>query len=232
MIYYNDDYELDAKKCLDQLYKITLSIESLYGMDKIWYEKGTSRKQALKDIVFSRKHAVEETICRWNKRCRKNYPLFSEGIWDGGNDNNSCSVNYMKINYQYPQETNLEINMHSSSDEFHIDKVIRFMIEIVSVKKDAFAFIHSNGYWFLNRNVFLDRLCVGWMIYIPSVVLPELIPEAAKIVPIIEGGTQRGTIIVSTEDIFDGAKKEHIEKANNIEIKLLQLGYLPLLREL
>ncbi|EON2110544.1 hypothetical protein ACNC9E_004999 [Escherichia coli] len=70
------------------------------------------------------------------------------------------------------------------------------------------------------------------MIYIPSIILPELIPEAAKIVPVFEGEKQRGTIVVSTEEVFDGNNKEHIEKSNDIEIRLLDLGLLPLLTEL
>lgn len=79
---------------------------------------------------------------------------------------------------------------------------------------------------------FPDRIYVGWMLYLPHVVLPELIPEAAKIVPVFDGEKQKGTIIVSTEEEFDGSNKEHINKANNIEIKLLDLGLLPLMVEL
>ncbi|HAS0918211.1 DotU family type IV/VI secretion system protein [Enterobacter cloacae] len=56
--------------------------------------------------------------------------------------------------------------------------------------------------------------------------------RAAKIVPIIENAKQKGTIVVSTEEIFDGSNKEHIGKANDIEIKLLDLGLLPLMTEL
>ncbi|PLV61894.1 hypothetical protein NV64_07330 [Erwinia sp. B116] len=71
------------------------------------------------------------------------------------------------------------------------------------------------------------------MLYIPAVILAELIPEAARVVPVLnEGGTQKGTIIVPTEDVFDGSKKEHIDKSNDIEIRLLDLGLLPLMTEL
>ncbi|MCT9846553.1 hypothetical protein C6560_06005 [Enterobacter sp. FS01] len=59
--------------------------------------------------------------------------------------------------------------------------------------------------------------------------LPELIPEDAKILSIIENDKQVGTIVVSIEDIFDGAKKEYIGKANGIEIRLLDLDLLPLM---
>ncbi|WP_448949750.1 hypothetical protein [Klebsiella pneumoniae] len=50
--------------------------------------------------------------------------------------------------------------------------------------------------------------------------------------PVMDGDNQKGTIIVSTEEIFDGNNKEHIGKANDIEIKLLDLGLLPLMTEL
>jgi hypothetical protein len=48
----------------------------------------------------------------------------------------------------------------------------------------------------------------------------------------MNGDKQKGTLIISTEEVFDGNKKEHIEKSNDIEIKLLDLGCLPLMTEL
>jgi hypothetical protein len=70
------------------------------------------------------------------------------------------------------------------------------------------------------------------MLYIPHIVLPHLLPQAAKVIPVIDGEEQKGTIVVSTEDIFDGSNKEHIGKANDLEIRLLDLGLLPLITEL
>lgn len=46
--------------------------------------------------------------------------------------------------------------------------------------------------------------------------LTELIPEAARVVPVMDGDNQeKRTIIVSTEEIFDGNNKEHIGKARH-----------------
>ncbi|EJG0757414.1 immunity 52 family protein, partial [Cronobacter sakazakii] len=92
--------------------------------------------------------------------------------------------------------------------------------------------VDSNGYNFLGRNVFPDRLAVGWMLYIPYIILTELVPEAAKVVPVFDGEKQIGTIVISTDEIFDGNNIEHIRKANDIEIRLLDLGLLPLMTEL
>lgn len=70
------------------------------------------------------------------------------------------------------------------------------------------------------------------MLFIPAIILPNLIPGAARVVPVLKDSKQIGTIVVSTEEIFDGNNKEHIGKANDIEIRLLDLGLLPLLTEL
>ena len=70
------------------------------------------------------------------------------------------------------------------------------------------------------------------MLFIPAIILPDLVPDAARVVPVLNDNKQTGTIIVSTEEIFDGNNKEHIGKANDIEIRLLDLGLLPLMTEL
>ncbi|ELY6206101.1 immunity 52 family protein, partial [Cronobacter sakazakii] len=94
------------------------------------------------------------------------------------------------------------------------------------------ASINTNGYWNANKNVFPDRMYVGWMIYIPEIILPDLITEASTVIPVVVAEKQIGTIVVSTDDIFDGNNIEHIRKANDIEIRLLDLGFLPLMTEL
>ncbi|HAV2210157.1 TPA: hypothetical protein JHJ93_003451 [Enterobacter cloacae] len=90
----------------------------------------------------------------------------------------------------------------------------------------------ENGYDEVYKKVFPDRISCGWMLFIPAIVLPDLIPEAARVIPVLKDNKQIGTIVVSTEEIFDGNNKEHIGKANDIEIKLLDLGLLPLMTEL
>ncbi|EPY2900826.1 hypothetical protein ACXDBF_003675 [Cronobacter sakazakii] len=70
------------------------------------------------------------------------------------------------------------------------------------------------------------------MIYIPAIILPGLITEASKVIPAVVAEKQKETIVVSTDDIFYGNNIEHIRKANDIEIRLLDLGLLPLMTEL
>lgn len=231
-IYFNDNVLPNAYNCLLELYNRTLSVEKLFGKNKVWYEKGYSKKQALQYIVFSGSMASQDIVDKWSVRCKKDYPLLIEGVWDGENDNSICSINYMRKHVNNPAKTNIEISLTGSEREVTTEKMIVFFKEVINDKFDAYAFIHTNGYWFNEHNVFPDRICAGWMIYIPHIINDSLIPEAAKIVPVMLQDKQKGTIIVSIGEIFDGTNKEHIAKANDIEIRLLDLGLLPLMTEL
>ncbi|MCG7780637.1 Imm52 family immunity protein [Lelliottia amnigena] len=138
---------------------------------------------------------------------------------------------YKKTCRKY-KKTNLDVSITCDKAEINTVKVVEFLISLVCNKSGIYASVNTNGYWNNGENVFPDRICVGWMIYIPAIILPELIPEAAQIVPVMVTEKQKGTIIISTSDVFDGTNKEHIGKANDIEIKLLDLGLLPLMTEL
>ncbi|MCK7463530.1 immunity 52 family protein [Enterobacter roggenkampii] len=119
-----------------------------------------------------------------------------------------------------------------NEEEIDETKIIEFIMSLICNKKHVYASINTNGYWNNSNNVFPDRIPVGWMIYIPAIILAELIPQAARVVPVMDGEKKKGTIAVSTEEIFDGNNKEYIGKSNDLEIKLLDLGLLPLMTEL
>ena len=134
--------------------------------------------------------------------------------------------------YDERNRASVELTLVVNNEETLLCRFISFVSYLVAFFKCSYMSIDSNGYNLLGKNVFPDRLAVGWMLYIPHIVLTELIPEAARVVPVMDGDKQKGTIVVSTEEIFDGNNKEHIDKANDIEIKLLDLGLLPLMTEL
>lgn len=230
--YYEDIQTPSVELCLDELFYISELIDVLLGTKKKWYEKGYSRKQALDHIVFNHKKAEPHVIERWRSQVKKNHPLIIEGVWDGEVDSKICSINYIKKHVDNIKKTNLDVIITCNETDISIEKVVALLTSLVCDKGQIYAPINTNGYWNNERNVFPDRICVGWMIYIPAIILPRLIPEAAKIIPIFDSEKQKGTIVVSTEEIFDGNNKDHIGKANDIEIRLLDLGLLPLMTEL
>ncbi|UNK21964.1 Imm52 family immunity protein [Yersinia intermedia] len=230
--YYEDTLRPDVELCLDELFYISELIDGMLGTKKRWYEKGYSRKQALEYVVFDHDKAEPKVVERWRSQINKDYPLIIEGVWDGETDSKVCSINYIKKHVENIKKTTLDVSITCGETDVNVEKVIDFLTFLVSNKGHVYASINTNGYWNNSENVFPDRICVGWMIYIPAILLPELIPEAARIVPVMTAEKQKGTIVVSTIDIFDGRNKEHIGKANDVEIKLLDLGFLPLMTEL
>ena len=230
--YYEDTRPPDVELCLDELFYISRLIDSLLKTKKRWYEKGYSRKQALEHIVFNHDKLEPGVIERWSKQIKKSSPSIIEGIWDGEVESRICSINYIKKHIENLKKTNLDVSITCNVEEVNVTNVIEFITSLVCNKRNVYASINTNGYWNNSNNVFPDRIPVGWMIYIPAIILAELIHEAAQVVPVMDGEKQKGTIVVSTEDVFDGSNKDHICKANDIEIKLLDLGLLPLMTEL
>ncbi|MDG0024725.1 Imm52 family immunity protein [Trinickia sp. Y13] len=82
-------------------------------------------------------------------------------------------------------------------------------------------------YYTLHR-VFPKRPGAGWMLYLPTAITSEAVPEAAELVPVTESGRQTGTIIVSVaDDVFSADNPDHVKIANAIEIRLADQDLLP-----
>ena len=229
----------------------SLNIEHMLSEQREWYLKGYSKKQALRHQVFISDQVIPDNILSlWKERYKKSYPFFGEGIWDGKNDNNSAGIDltssFSSTNRRNnPLSLTIDFSVCSESTKLTSEKMLAFMERLLilneyctflNVESGGYSFpeivTSGNGYDEIYKKVFPDRISCGWMLFIPAIIFPELIPEAARVSPVIKENKQIGTIIVSTEEIFDGNNKEHISKANDIEIKLLDLGLLPLMTEL
>ncbi|WP_259281644.1 immunity 52 family protein [Atlantibacter hermannii] len=217
---------------------------------KKWFEKGCSRKQALQHQIFEQESISKDVQARWEKRYKKNFPFFGEGVWDGEADENSAGIDLTSsisstCRRANPMMLTIEFPINITTTKLSLDRIINFIQHLLelnvyctylSIESGGYSFpeiqVKENGYSEIYKKVFPDRISCGWMLYVPHVLLPELIPEAARVIPVMDGKQQKGTIVVSTEEIFDGNNKEHVGKANDIEIKLLDLGLLPLMTEL
>lgn len=216
---------------VDQFSFLIRESNELLRDNQEWCETGYSKKQALSHLAFKDGKISNDVFSKWERRYKKDYPLFVEGVWDGKGDYSS-GISYRKMYYDEVDRVNVELNLVSENENIGVDDFIRLLSNLAQYFSCSYINVEGKGYRFFDKNVFPDRLSVGWMLYSPSIVLPELIPEAARVIPVMDGNKQKGTIIVSTEDVFDGGNKEHIGKSNDIEIKLLDLGFLPLLTEL
>lgn len=91
-----------------------------------------------------------------------------------------------------------------------------------------YILLDTEQYRFNQREVFDDRLPVGWMLYLPVKIKHEYVPSAYKVFDIENNA---GTIVVSKSE-FNGKEPFDITCANNVEIELAANGLLPLIKGL
>ena len=78
------------------------------------------------------------------------------------------------------------------------------------------------------HKVFKDRPPVSWMVYLPLKIEAHHAPEAAALLPILDTDKkQKGTLVVSTLETFDAENKEHVRRANDLEVRLADQDLLP-----
>ncbi|MBF7997674.1 Imm52 family immunity protein [Rahnella laticis] len=224
--------EIQFSEIINHFNFIIAQIDEFSKNKRDWYETGYSRKQALSQLAFRNGDILDNTRSKWERRYKKNNPLFVDGVWDANDDAHCCGISYRKMYYAEKNRASVEFTLVPDDEGDILSRFIVLISKLASFFVCSYVNIDSKGYSVLGRNVFPDRLHAGWMLFIPHTVLPELIPEAAKVVPVVDNGRQKGTIIVSTEDVFDGDNPVHIAKANDIEIRLLDLGFLPLMADL
>lgn len=90
-----------------------------------------------------------------------------------------------------------------------VDIVAKHPIKFLESYKDDFA-------------AFPHRKCLGWMGFVPQQVTAEQLPLAFKVENI-----KNGTLIVAIDEVFDLDNTEHIKRANQIEMDMVDAGVLP-----
>ncbi|MBC5792058.1 Imm52 family immunity protein [Providencia sp. JUb39] len=183
----------------------------------VWYFCGDSLEEALNQPAFKDNYPTlffEE----------RQYIDIIEGIWSSENKALVIKGKISSLKY------NLDFDLREIQS-IAIDKIKDILCSYLK-KFDVFCIrVDINDYEYKSRNVFPDRLPVGWMLYLNKKIMPEQVPMAAQLIH-IDNEKNHGTLIISTDHVFDGENKDDIKKANEIEIQLAGLGLLPLIREI
>lgn len=108
-----------------------------------------------------------------------------------------------------------------------VAEIILAMLEAEPDTTFAFADVYDKvdgefQYYKSKYATFPHRKCVGWMAYVPKTVTQQQLPLAATILP-----APGGSIVVTVDQAFDLANKDHIQRANEVEMDMNDLGLLP-----
>ncbi|OWO85626.1 hypothetical protein B5C26_01560 [Photorhabdus luminescens] len=230
-LYFDWKESLTPQMALTDLYKITQQIDLFFGYHKTWFLPGHSRKQALEHTAFDEQGATKKVIEAFEKDYKEIPPFIVQKIWDGEDDDLACSISYRNYRSDRLGQTKIRIDLNIDEKEFQFSRLIDFITFLVFSRNSPYIMVETNGYTLKRNQVFPDRLSAGWMIYLPFVIDPSLLPMADEILPIANDKEQLGTLIITKKGIFDGENQDDIDKANDVEIQLLNLGLLPLITE-
>ncbi|WP_434523899.1 hypothetical protein [Photorhabdus asymbiotica] len=230
-LYFDLKEPLTPQMALADLHKITQQIDQFFGRQKTWYLTGHTRKEALEHLVFEEDHPTKKAVQEFEKSYKKNFPFIGKKIWDGEVDDLACSLFYENYRIDKLGQIKLTIKLKIDEKEFQFSRLIDFITFLVFSRNAPYIMVETNGYTLQQNQVFPDRLSAGWMIYLPFVIDPSLLPMADEILPIANDREQLGTLIITKKGIFDGENQDDIDKANDVEIQLLNLGLLPLITE-
>jgi len=122
----------------------------------------------------------------------------------------------------------LSITIKSLSNYKDADDFVKILDKIIKNNEWDFKYIllDTEQYRLNQREVFEDRLPVGWMLYLPVIIRHEDVPSAYKVFYSTNG---EGTIVIS-KNVFNGEDPFDIICANNVEIELAANSLLPLIR--
>ncbi|HEQ1859567.1 TPA: immunity 52 family protein [Providencia alcalifaciens] len=198
--------------------KMILTCENITNeKESSWYLTADTLEEALQKKAFNLYTPTD---------LLKNMPYFDwmESVWS--NENKALDIKYTSSGLIY----NLEFKLRDVNPPNQL-KLIESLKYYFKAYKIVCIKIDTNKYRYNDKNVFPDKLPVGWMLYLNKKITQQQVPMAAQLIH-IDNEKNHGTLIISTDHVFNGENKEDIRKANEIEIQLAELGLLPLIREI
>ena len=157
------------------------------------------------------------------------HDLRTLGVWNGKEDEGGMV--YTTTYNTGPIPSFLSFNAEEVKpllDYRNLINLVRFVVDkwspmLIQVTPDEYD----------SLSVFKDRPGAGWMLYLPFIINSQQIPEATEVIKIMDekGKQQRGSLIITTAEVFDTKNKEHIKRANAIETRLVDQDLLPTMSE-
>ncbi|ETS32514.1 hypothetical protein BB987_10775 [Photorhabdus temperata] len=221
-----------TKTALIDLFHITQRLNVFFDQKKTWFLTGYSRKDALKSKIFDEQGPTETASTHFEKSYKKDFPLLVESIWDGEKDDIASGIGYYKMKMARPNWVWLALELTIDISQFHLFRLIDLIKYLATTRDSPSIQVETNGYTRRENKVFPDRLSVGWMLYQPRVIDKSSLPMAEEVLPVYQNDEQIGTLIITKKGIFDGRNQDDIDKSNDIEIQLVDLGLLPLITEI
>jgi hypothetical protein len=195
-----------------------------------WHPPASTPKKSLKTLAFDSDGptpaAVERLQVEDERELTTDYRIAS--VWNGNNTaaGSAFSVS-LSVDTCLPTCV-CDIQLGDLKALHDASNMQRLVLGLLEIWRAASVVEVGPFMYYTRRAVFPRRPGAGWMLYLPKSISATQLPEAAELVPVMEGGKQRGTIIVSVADeMFSVDNADHVRIANAIEIRLADQDLLP-----
>jgi len=222
---------MNFEEALSRIHVVTTGLAEIDQKFNRWYARGKSRDEALLYPAFEDGAPSTAILAVLKHKFAADPTTTYVALWDGNEGDSrgatlACHLNEAGVYNSF------ELSLADSAILSNLDAVLKIVGSIVKAFNPAYVTVSPRSY--VAKQVFDDKPGVGWMLYLPTVITQQQVPEAREIVPVPEAGkAQTGTIVVSTTDApFSMKNPEHIETANRIEVRLVDQDLLPAFTDL
>ena len=229
-IYFNPKKYLSLLTCIEQINGI-LKIQHQYLVKRQdWYLCATSKKEASIYKMFDKDGVTEIGLKKMTQRYNKEKDRFSLAIWDKKTE--QSALLYMLSDEGSGQSFKVRIIIDFRSLEITLDDAQKFCLALSEHFDDAYITVNNN--YSNYKMAFPDRLSAAWMIYLPKVQLSHnIVPQAFDVIsPTDHEGHAAGSLVVTVPHFFDERNTDDIKAVRRVDIKLHELGLLPLYADL
>jgi Immunity protein 52 len=215
---------------LCHLWKVAKLLEPFGLPIESWYPPAATPKKSRENPAFDRTGptltALQLLRTQDEKMATTNYRR--TGVWTGKEKGRGgvYTLSFSSDEHNPICVFNLQF---AELDALHDARtMVRFVLDLLDIWPAATKIEVGPLIYYLKQQVFPNRPGAGWMLYLARAITPKELPEAAELVPVIEGGKQKGTIIVSVMgEVFSADNSEHVKIANAIEVRLADQDLLP-----
>ncbi|KKB61029.1 hypothetical protein WM40_25590 [Robbsia andropogonis] len=220
-----------------RLHKVLSQLAGKDSKYSRWYLQTDTESQAHLYEVYDKAGAMTPAaLAVLKEEYRKDFDESKRvGIWNGISDKLFCATVTLGMdNSVLPNSIDIRVGSAKGIPETFSSSVDFAAIVAAVATTYLPSYITVAPRKYITRQVFDDKLGVGWMLYLPRIITAKEVPEARELIPVLDfEKVQIGTIIVSvTEGVFSVDDPVHVEIANRIEIRLVDRDMLPRYQDL
>lgn len=190
-----------------------------------WYPPADTPANSMLNLAFGELGVTTAALAMANAdKANKAADLRSLGAWNGLDEEGGMAFTTMLG--VGPLPSHLDFSASNIEPLKHYGNVLRMVQAVLEIWDPVMILV--GPYAYQERQVFKDRPPVSWMVYLPFKIETCNAPEASALIPVFDDhNAQKGTIVVSVAETFDPVNQEHVQRANELEIRLADQDLLP-----